>query len=510
VIQQGGSPVSAQAQLSVGAADDAYEREADRVADAVMRSGAAAPSITSFASASVQRSPCVTGRFDKASAPYRNPGDDAKALTGAWNRATGWYESPLRIEATFQPDAGKTHCADGEMRLYAKGEVTRHDPLPSGASDPTGKAGKVPVPPLPVEFGLQATPVKAQLRNGVEFFRYLPHAGDCGILAQLAPGVRAERAGEHLRGFIIVVAELVDKCDLKAPRYDAPLEERENVLDRMACYLSVKLEVPQDFRSGAVSASAPGSGKSAEAKDPAPGIKGEFTNIPSGNLVAAWDPGRKWLGREFYMRARFEPPAGTGDCEAGEYRQFARAQWIRQARGGQRVEQKPGPGQPPEITKRLCEDTAVEEEAGSEDKVNGRYGYRKDKFLAKNLGNVYGPDELRGCLYEGWDYPHITPRSPGETVEIHHQFVGQLIDKRQAAREEPDGPFTKGVLAESRWRIDGSFTAPDNYVPPAAEAKTKPEPAPRGVSGRPGNIRGTTMSPASPGESTDKKDDKKP
>ena len=549
VIQQGGSSMAAQAQLSVGPADDAYEREADRAADAVMGSGAAALPISSLAAASVQRRPCVSGRFDATSAQYRitNSEEDARALDGKWNRSTGWYESPLKVQAAFQREARTNHCANGELRLYAYGKVDRYDPW-ARASIPRGNVKQVDPPQTMRAYGgfaemrLQANPDKPGIEQGrTESVRYLPHAGDCRIEAVVVPGIRAVQAGEHLDGRLVIVGELVDTCDPAVRPAGQPFATA-SVLDRMVCALDVDFEVPGDFNAGVAKAASAGQsagvsppangsevkdvaaaslhspaqppekkasspGRSREAKETAPrgSVTGEFASIPSGKLVAAWDAGRIRFGREFYMRARFEPLAVGDDCREGEYRQFVQAKWIRQRPGGRKVEEGPAPEQPRDITKRLCEDTFVENEGKGDEKVSKRYGHRADMFRYDAGNSHYGPDRLTGCLFRGWDYPHMVPSEAGELVEMQLHFVGQLIDKSVSGRGAQDSPYTKGVLRQSDWWVEGSFTAPPDYKAPA-EATRAPQPVVQNTGTRPANMQGSTTRPAAQGQAPERKE----
>lgn len=108
VIQQGGSPPSAQAQLVVGAAHDAFEDEADRAADAVMAPGGTpAASTLSAPRASLQRK--VGFEVELNVNVFANPAHTSLA---------GAFYPPE--EEDFDEDA-RTRCPQGIVNFLTQG-----------------------------------------------------------------------------------------------------------------------------------------------------------------------------------------------------------------------------------------------------------------------------------------------------------------------------------------------------------------------------------------------------
>jgi hypothetical protein len=318
--------------------------------------------------------------------------------------------------------------------------------------------------------------------------RHLPRDAHCTAAAEFLPGIRAEQAGDRLELEVALRAQLVDRCN-PATSALSPGYPPKDTLEELFGTLRMEYTVPEkwdprEHRS---------EGDSKESKAGRTCVNGAFTSIPSGVLAAAWNPSQGIFGREFSMRAQFEPAGAEGDCLEGEYRQFVKAEWKRNGKL-----QDPGRGQPPEATERFCEDRFRYTSKDGKGVKTGRYGHRVDA-IRNPLGNsVYGPHPVNGCWYYGSDYPHMPATHAGEELELRNDFVGQLIDKCRTPWPPRDTPYTQGVLAESRWSVEGKFKVPGDWKPA--------EPPKVARSGKPGNLDPQRDS----SRVADTKDEKKP
>ena len=454
VIQQGGGAMEAQARLTVGEADDAYEREADQVANAVMAQGAplASSAITPLGSPTLQRKKCVTGAFI-------NDAEDLKLVEGkapptfrdaAWNAATGWYESqPFSLDAKFEPAEGQEQCANGEFHLFARGGGSRVAPVQPGKEAHED----------PARLRVQAGPEEPALAlHWKRYGRFLPDIEGHTASATIVPGIRAEAGGEKLEGVIEFRGQLIDRCADGNAFHATHLYPK--TLAQISWFDRYDSKVPADWMQPAAQS---GKQQPAEKKDEAPGksaqtqpaadakgegrVRGAFTSVPSGTLRAVWDPQREFLGREFMAMAWFSPQGGALDCRHGEYRQFVQASWVRDL-----AYEGPHENQPKEVTKRLCEDKVDHET----DAKKLRYGHRSDKNAHSN--SIYGPDDP-GWRYRSWDRPGMYAQ-PGEKISFKHVFIGQLIDTSRLDEEPPNSEPYKGngVLDQSTWTIEGAYT----------------------------------------------------
>jgi hypothetical protein len=491
VIQQSSGAATTQAQLTVGPADDSFEREADRIADAVLAQAAppAPAAITPLAAALLQRAACVTGAFTGSSAELV-PRGEAKAKVfkvDKWQPVRGWAEQVIDLQAVLEPAGGRNHCADAELQVFALvASATGSLPgaLASRPEDPGTALERKDADTRSARARMQAAADEPALDPDLKLVgSYLPTAGGCGIKAQIAPGIRAQRPGERLSGDIQIVADLIDKCEPDA-----------KPLARAFARVIFDVEVPRNWKEaatpqecdketqrkgswwncfccGCCSTSEPEAGQ----RDC---VTGRFTSVPSTFLPAIWDEKRRYLGREFTMSARFDPLDSQSDCSQGEYRQFVKASWKRNGE-----EQGPSPEQPKAVTQMLVEDQRmVKGKDGATER--GRYGYRKD---GNPFGNsLYGPGDAKGaCLFRGWDEPGMPLRESGEgaplresrSLEMKHEFVGQLIDLCRVRPRTPGRPFEgPGVLETARWWVTGKYpaeTAPGTQVTSPGNRSTR-------------------------------------
>lgn len=123
VVQQSGGNDTVQAKLTIGAADDAFEREADRVADQVLSSGGEVPSLTAPAPQApvLQRVPaaaptCPTLVNFNFTEPAHAPNCGSTALRATTDAAgVTWSLTP----GSAAVDPGSTIAANGTITLAA-------------------------------------------------------------------------------------------------------------------------------------------------------------------------------------------------------------------------------------------------------------------------------------------------------------------------------------------------------------------------------------------------------
>ena len=176
------------------------------------------------------------------------------------------------------------------------------------------------------------------------------------------------------------------------------------------------------------------------------------------------------IGSHFRIRARFDPRC---DCSDFEYRQFISGHV-------ELLEAAPATGTPPATSgcARLISSTAgltawdmdrcfrhipggrlrrAPREDGDTSIPAGTaghfYGHRDDAPHATDRRDRYLPDRPTGCIYEGFDFPEMTPipAGPGDTGDVYDwqmRFRG-IIQRR-------DGT----VVSEKHWNVTDTITIP--------------------------------------------------
>lgn len=181
-------------------------------------------------------------------------------------------------------------------------------------------------------------------------------------------------------------------------------------------------------------------------------------------------PTRGTIGSHFEIEARFDPRC---DCSDFEYRQFISGHV-------ELLETAPATGTPParsgcarlisstagitawnmdrcfrhlpggRLRRGLHEDGDTSIPAGT---AGHFYGHRDDVAHATDQRDRYLPDRATGCIYEGFDFPELTPvpagpGDAGEVVDWQMRFRG-IIQRR-------DGT----VVSEKFWNVTGLVTIP--------------------------------------------------
>ncbi len=159
-------------------------------------------------------------------------------------------------------------------------------------------------------------------------------------------------------------------------------------------------------------------------------VKGEFTEIPSGDLGAEYSPlfGGKW-GKMFNMKAEFTPEDSSitdGDCSSGEFRQYVKGKFVLNDK----------------TLKHYIYDG--EELDESTYKLDGPYGHYYGEKGWKDGASRYIYENNK-TKFNGFDYPGLRVEK-GESGEIDLSFKANLIDTRQGGK----------ILAESLWTVKGA------------------------------------------------------
>ena len=396
VIQQGSGAVTAQAQLTVGPADDAFEREADRVADAVTAQGAppAAPAVTPFAAGTVQRKRCVTGSFSRTGKGVRAQMDDAARhvyLKPTWDGARGKFGHKFQIDAEFKPVGDTKNCEAGEYRQFLHGvsrcnDLERQHVVPHAAPGAYYSEDGFSVDEkLSLRYGhredqgrklpdkvfqpdLYMTEVKKDVQEARKEFNQ--DKTGCTYRAVDEPGVWPVSGCRKVAMDFRFVGQLIDTCDGLDPQQRTPYRAGE-VMDMMQWTVRGESPIEADWNpptgERAAHLASLGTGQppaatalpagASERKDSGPVVvqrkscvTGRFTGAGAafrtadqkGNeppeVAAAWDGTRGLLESPFAVEAEFKPAGKNTQCGYGMVRLTAWGVATRTPKGGKETE----------------------------------------------------------------------------------------------------------------------------------------------------------------------------
>ena len=161
-----------------------------------------------------------------------------------------------------------------------------------------------------------------------------------------------------------------------------------------------------------------------------PNVAAAFTSIPSGKIATKL---KDWkILADFDMKAKFSPdntPAGRW----GEFRQYIRG-YFRTT--------KTATGAVTDLVHPLIPGTTLHETNWQEDgDAGGGYGHRP----GTGPGDAY-TDKPDGSIYAGEDHPESDPVQSGESLHMHLEFKGELI--------ETGGSTPDTILDTKYWHID--------------------------------------------------------
>lgn len=208
-------------------------------------------------------------------------------------------------------------------------------------------------------------------------------------------------------------------------------------------------------------------------------IAGRFLQVPSGALVPQWSPILRTFRCPFLVQAQFDLIAVPGARRGrgmwrGQYRQFVRGYFRRNGA----VVPHPLP------FNALLDPVNFQLDGPRHSRLY--YGIRRE---VPELGraNLYGVDletmplrggfNANGAFFHCSDTPSI-PGEPGQTLEIHLEFRGFLVDLDSLT-----------VLAESEWTVSGRCTVPAPQAvssSPASSSSSGPSSSPPSSPRRPG------------------------